>query len=226
MLLWHVLLRIFFATFLSAIIGYERDVHGRPAGLRTHIIVGLASATFMVVSTNFVYLQDFHGSRIVDIDASRIAASIVTGMGFLAGGAILRIGVTVQGLTTAAALWLVGAIGMAAGAGMFVVALFVTLLGVFALTVLRRFEDKDARRPQSHRLDLVLGSQTTSNEVLTALREMNFNVSIIAQERTLNEASQTLSLVVRAPREIDFEKLAGLLQSRSDVQRLRIELVT
>ena len=66
-------------------------------------------------------------------------------MGFLAGGAIMRTGISVQGLTTAAALWLVGAIGMAAGAGMFVIAVFVTIMGVFALTVLRRFEDKDDR---------------------------------------------------------------------------------
>jgi putative Mg2+ transporter-C (MgtC) family protein len=147
---WELFLRIAVGTALGGIIGYERDVHGRPAGLRTHMIVGLASATFMVVSTNFVYHQHFQHADLVEVDASRIAASIVTGMGFLAGGAILRTGISVQGLTTAAALWLVGAIGMASGSGMFPVAVFVTVLGVLALTILRRFEDK-LRRPRSQR---------------------------------------------------------------------------
>src|SRR5262245_55151360 len=96
---WQLLLRIAVGTALGGIIGYERDVHGRPAGLRTHMIVGLAASTFMVISTNFVYLQHYRHEDLVEVDASRIAASIVTGMGFLAGGAILRTGFSVQGLT-------------------------------------------------------------------------------------------------------------------------------
>ncbi len=123
-----LLLRIAIGSALGGVIGYERDLHGRPAGLRTHMIVALASATFMVISTHFVYLQHYGKDDLITVDASRIAASIVTGIGFLAGGAIMRTGVSVQGLTTAAGLWLVAAIGMAAGAGMYSVSIFVTLL--------------------------------------------------------------------------------------------------
>jgi hypothetical protein len=79
----------------------------------------------------------------VTVDPSRIAASVVTGIGFLGGGAILRTGVGVQGLTTAAGMWLVGSIGLAAGSGMYVLSALSTVLGVVALTVLRRFEHKD-----------------------------------------------------------------------------------
>jgi putative Mg2+ transporter-C (MgtC) family protein len=100
----ELLLRILVGTLLSGVIGYERDIHGRPAGLRTHAIVGLAAATFMVVSTQFVYFQHYSRDDLVTVDTSRIAASVVTGVGFLGGGAILRTGITIQGLTTAASL--------------------------------------------------------------------------------------------------------------------------
>jgi putative Mg2+ transporter-C (MgtC) family protein len=101
----ELILRICVAAVLGGIIGYERDVHGRPAGLRTHALVALASATFMVVSTHFMFEQHYPGGATVPADGARIAAQVVSGIGFLAGGAILRTGLTVQGLTTAAALW-------------------------------------------------------------------------------------------------------------------------
>src|SRR5690349_24968592 len=109
----ELLLRIVVGTALGSIIGYERDIHGRPAGLRTHALVALASATFMVVSTHLAYYQSYHQGDFTEVDGSRIAASVVSGIGFLAGGAILRTGLTIQGLTTAAGLWLVAEIGRA-----------------------------------------------------------------------------------------------------------------
>ena len=134
--------RIAAGAALGGAIGYERDRHGRPVGLRTHFIVALTAATFMVISSQFVYLQRYAPNDLVEVDASRIAASVVSAVGFLAGGTILRVGLTVQGLTTAAGIWLVTAIGMSAGAGMFVESVAVTGLGLLALTLLRRFEDK------------------------------------------------------------------------------------
>src|SRR5690348_13731439 len=118
--------RIVGGAALGGVIGYERRRHGRPAGPRTHLIVAMAAATFMVVSAQFVYLQGYGKEDLVSVDASRIAASVVSGIGFLAGGAILRSGPTVQGLTTAAGLWLVTAIGLSTGSGMYVEAVVVT----------------------------------------------------------------------------------------------------
>ena len=99
----------------------------------------------MLVSTQFVYFQHYTKYDLMAVDPSRIAASVVvTGVGFLGGGAILRTGLNVQGLTTAAAgLWLVAAIGLSAGAGMYAICVASTVLGVVALTVLRRFEHKE-----------------------------------------------------------------------------------
>ena len=138
-----LLLRVLAGTMLGAVIGYERRIHRRPAGLRTHLLVALAASVFMVVSTSFVYFQHYVRDDLVAVDPSRIAASVVTGVGFLGGGAILRTGVNVQGLTTAAGLWLCAAIGLSAGAGMYVVSVFSTLLGVVALTLLRQLEHKE-----------------------------------------------------------------------------------
>ena len=99
----------------------------------------------MVVSTHLAYYQHYGPNDFTNIDGSRIAASVVSGIGFLAGGAILRTGLNVQGLTTAAGLWMVAAIGLAAGGGLYVESVAATVIGVLVLTYLRRFEDKDDR---------------------------------------------------------------------------------
>lgn len=106
-LLWMVL-RLLLAAILGGLIGVEREAHGRPAGLRTHILVSVGSALFTIVSMNL-------GSS--TSDPTRIAAQIVSGIGFLGAGTIIRQGSVVRGLTTAASLWTTAAIGMAAGSG-------------------------------------------------------------------------------------------------------------
>src|SRR6202522_1901616 len=123
----EMLLRMGTAAGRGAIIGYERERTGHPAGLRTHLLVSLASATFMLVSTQFVYYQSYGKDDLVAVDTSRIAASVVSGVGFLGAGAILRTGMSIQGLTTAASLWLVAAVGLAAGGGMYILAVTVTV---------------------------------------------------------------------------------------------------
>src|SRR5262245_60045364 len=130
----ELVLRICVGTALGAVIGYDREVRGHAAGLRTHVLVALASSTFMVVSTHFVYAQGYGNGDVVRVDPSRIASTVVSGIGFLAGGAILRFGLTVQGLTTAAGLWLVSAIGLAAGGGMYLESAVATVIGMATLT--------------------------------------------------------------------------------------------
>src|SRR5262249_26515583 len=121
--------RIAVGAAMGGVIGFERDLHGRHVGLRTHLIVSMAASTFMVVSAHFVSYQHYDSTLHIEADVSRIAASVVSGIGFLAGGAILKTGTTIQGLTTAAGLWLVTAIGLCAGAGMYEVGGAVTLMG-------------------------------------------------------------------------------------------------
>jgi putative Mg2+ transporter-C (MgtC) family protein len=164
---WEMILRITLAAVLGGVIGFERDIHRRQAGLRTHLIVAMASGTFMVVSAHFMYFQRYIAGNLVTVDSSRIAASVVAGVGFLGGGSILRTGATVQGLTTAAGLWLVAAIGLCAGSGMYPESVAVTVLGLIALTVLRVFEDKKVLR---RRIVLLLDSPSgTSSTLLAAI---------------------------------------------------------
>jgi putative Mg2+ transporter-C (MgtC) family protein len=110
--------RIIVAAALGALIGIEREIHGHPAGIRTHMLVALGSAIFTVLSIHG-FGQDADPSR---VDPTRIAAQIVSGIGFLGAGAILKDGIVIRGLTTAASLWATSAVGLGAGAGEYVVA--------------------------------------------------------------------------------------------------------
>jgi putative Mg2+ transporter-C (MgtC) family protein len=125
-------LRLVVALILGSFIGVERELQRMPAGFRTHALVSLGSALFTIVSA-----EAFTGPG---ADPTRIAAQIVSGIGFLGGGAILHYGGTVRGLTTAASLWSVAAVGMAAGAGLYVMAAVGTVLVVTALEVFQRVE--------------------------------------------------------------------------------------
>jgi putative Mg2+ transporter-C (MgtC) family protein len=139
-------LRLVVALLLGGAIGWERELQRMPAGFRTHALVSLGSAIFTLISA---YAFVGPGS-----DPTRIAAQIVSGIGFLGGGAILHYGGTVRGLTTAASLWSVAAVGMAAGAGLFVVAAISTALVIISLEVFQRVE-----RAVTRRLDIPTGNR-------------------------------------------------------------------
>jgi putative Mg2+ transporter-C (MgtC) family protein len=227
---WHLawddwqlesLLRILLGTVLGGAIGYERDLHGRPAGLRTNAIVALASATFMVVSTRFIYFQHYQEGQLVGVDGSRIAASVVSGIGFLGAGAILRTGLTIKGLTTAAGLWLVSAIGMAAGGGMYLVSIFVTLVGLSALTMLRRFEDRAG--PVSHqRISVVVDEANAHEEIAAALRAVGATLSHDEYERDL-DGRLRLTFDARITGPTRLVDLARAVEGVAGVRRLKIE---
>ncbi len=216
----ELILRILVGTALGAIIGYERDIHGRPAGLRTHAVVALASATFMVVSTHLAYYQHYGSGDFTNIDGSRIAASVVSGIGFLAGGAILRTGLNVQGLTTAAGLWMVAAIGLAAGGGLYYESIAATVLGVLVLTYLRRFEDKDDR--VRRRLTVTLTDAAASMEDLVS-RLVAADLLTTIEGWNREHDRREITLAVRIPRPDGEERLIKLLEAEPGVQRMKLD---
>jgi len=218
----ELLIRILLGTVLGGVIGFERDLHGRQAGLRTHAIVALASATFMVVSTQFIYWQHYSGDS-VRVDPSRIAASVVSGIGFLGAGAILRTGITIRGLTTAAGLWLVSAIGMAAGGGMYVIAAFATLVGLVVLTVLRIFEDRGDtvdRQRITVRLD---EKRSPVSAVTDALAQRYKVMSQETYEGPFEDGSAQFTFEVRAPSPVHSYELARTLEGVAGVKHVRVE---
>jgi putative Mg2+ transporter-C (MgtC) family protein len=133
-------LRLTVGLVLGAIIGFERELQRQPAGFRTHSLVSLGAALFTVVSA-----YGFSGDL---VDPTRIAAQIVSGIGFIGAGTILQHRGHIRGLTTAASLWSVAAIGTAAGAGLYVVALVGTVLILVVLSILDRIEEFARRRLQ------------------------------------------------------------------------------
>jgi putative Mg2+ transporter-C (MgtC) family protein len=217
-----LLARLLVGTALGAMIGYERQLHGRPAGLRTHLIVALASTTFMIVSTHFVYFQHYAKDDLVAVDSSRIAASVVTGIGFLGAGAILRTGISVQGLTTAAGLWLVAAIGLSAGAGMYVVSISATAVGVTALTVLRRFERKNDHLVRK-KISLVLSDGALPlSAIFAALTLDGAVVSAAEYEKEIDEHRTAVTFQASFPA-VANDRVLELLETQPGVRRLRVE---
>src|SRR5213596_1837060 len=133
----EVLGRLALAAALGAVLGFERELREREAGMRTLLLVSLGSALFTIVSAYGFREFLTSGQSVVRADPTRIAAQIVTGIGFLAAGAIIRQGLSIRGLTTAATLWVVAAVGLAAGAGYYSAAVATTVLVLVSLWPLR-----------------------------------------------------------------------------------------
>jgi putative Mg2+ transporter-C (MgtC) family protein len=172
----HVALRLLAAAVLGGAIGFERELRERGAGLRTHTVVCVGSALFTLVSA-----YGFEGSR---TDPTRIAAQIVSGIGFLGAGAIIRQGLSVRGLTTAATLWLVAAIGMAAGAGWYSAAAIATGGALLTLGPLRVIAYRGMRRirPELERLLVDIPAGSSPAPVIEALEQYGRVVSLDVEQ--------------------------------------------
>ena len=173
----HVLLRLSVAAALGGAIGLERELRERGAGLRTHLVVCLGSALFTLVSA-----YAFVGPH---VDPTRIAAQIVSGIGFLGAGAIIRQGLSVRGLTTAATLWLVAAIGMASGAGYYDAAIIATAGALLTLGPLRIVAYRATRRfrSETERLLVEVAAGGSPAPVIEAVERYGRVVSLdVSQE--------------------------------------------
>jgi putative Mg2+ transporter-C (MgtC) family protein len=137
----EIIFRLILASLLGGVVGLEREVHGRPAGVRTYLILSLGSALIMVLS-EYLFLKYRTGVPGINlqVDPGRIAAQAITGIGFLGAGVIIRYKDTIRGLTTAACVWVVCAVGLAIGSGFYLFGSVVTGLTVISLVGLKRFE--------------------------------------------------------------------------------------
>jgi putative Mg2+ transporter-C (MgtC) family protein len=137
---WQIALRIAVATALGGLVGLERELSDQPAGFRTHILVSLGAALFTMVGAYGIESFASSGDQTTSFDPTRVAAQVVTGIGFLGAGAIIRQGVSIRGLTTAAALWVTAAIGTATALGFWAGAIMTTIATVASLYVFKRLE--------------------------------------------------------------------------------------
>ncbi|MBI4845676.1 MAG: MgtC/SapB family protein [Candidatus Omnitrophica bacterium] len=142
---YQIAWRLFIAALFSGTIGFERELHGRAAGLRTTILVGVGSCLIMIISLNMFYTFN----SIANLDPTRMAAQVVSGIGFLGAGTILRFGISVRGLTTAAGLWAVSGIGLAVGVGFFSAAFLATAIIFIVLVLLSKLERQIKKETQN-----------------------------------------------------------------------------
>jgi putative Mg2+ transporter-C (MgtC) family protein len=194
----EVLGRVALAAALGGVLGLERELREREAGLRTHLLVSVGSALFTIVSAYGFHEFLASGASVVRADPTRIAAQIVTGIGFLGAGAIIRQGLAVRGLTTAATLWVCAAIGLAAGTGYYSAALMTTLVAVFLLWPMRIVARRLFDRPHTHRLEVRLAGDGGASVVLEVLERLG--VRITSFDLVEDEGPSRLDLLLDLPR--------------------------
>ena len=220
---WTLIVRILVAAGLSAVIGFEREFHGRPAGLRTHVLVGIGAA--LVMAGGEAVLQLVAARAGVQIDPGRIAAGVITGIGFLGAGTIIRVGDWIRGLTTAASIWYVAALGIAAGQGLYVLALGGTAIGVAVLTLLDRVEDIiPSKIYHGLSLDVTPAKRVAVQcAIVDLFRRERIRVQLRGWASTGSAGTITLRFVIRHRGSIDISELGSQIESLPGVTSLTLE---
>jgi putative Mg2+ transporter-C (MgtC) family protein len=223
--LGNLLFRIFAAAFLGAVLGLERDVHGRGAGLRTHLLVSSGAALFTILSTRVAVFGVVVTQGFTTVtDPGRIAAQIVTGIGFLGAGVIIKEGFTVRGLTTAACLWIAAAIGMAAGAGFYIIAAVTTAMALFALILLRRFEGlypRDAYRD----LYVSVANDVELSTVLEVVKKTAGEIIFFGLDRNYDKPMTTMKISLRLSSKGPHDRLGSLIVKELELSGIALRSV-
>lgn len=209
-------LEIFMACVLGGLIGVERESLKRPAGFRTHILVCVGAT--LAMQTN-IYLMNLY-LHLVPIDPSRIAAQVVSGIGFLGAGTIIKEGATVKGLTTAATLWTVACIGLAVGAGFYSAAIISTLAVFSTLTLFYKLEKRINTSQGSLAISMItLNDPGQIGRIGTVLGE--YHALILDMEvEPIDDYESRLHLSVKAPRDITSSILASALMDVKGVRSI------
>jgi putative Mg2+ transporter-C (MgtC) family protein len=219
----EALLRLALAAVLGGMIGVERELREREAGLRTHLLVAVGSALFTIVGA--YGFRDFleSGDAVVRADPTRIAAQIVTGIGFLGAGAIIRQGFSVRGLTTAATLWVVAAVGLASGAGYYSAAVITTGLVLIALYPLRIMAYQTLRRfrPEDGRLLVELPAGTPPGEVIDEIERAGARLNSVDVSQEGDRRRLELDVVL--PRDLAVPRLVARIADVEHVAEVRWE---
>ena len=217
----ELMLRLFIAGFLGILIGLERQHRAKEAGVRTHFLVGTGSALFMMISAyGFLAIENIPGVR--GADAARIAAQVVSGIGFIGAGTIMVNRGNITGLTTAAGLWVVAGIGMAVGCGLYLVAVLSTVLTLIGMEVLRLIAHK------SH-LHYTLIYKTNNRQTIfdlgDALRKKRWRIVShdIAVKGKRNTDAFRVTLVLQEHPSLDENALVSFVRNFTDITMDKID---
>ncbi|HMN11631.1 MAG TPA: MgtC/SapB family protein [Bellilinea sp.] len=211
-----IIYRLLVAAALGAVVGLEREYHHQPAGLRTHIIlaVGAALAMYLSIMLATSLAPEFKG------DPARLAAQVITGVGFLGAGAIMRLGPTVRGLTTAASLWTMAIIGMLAGFGQYVIAVVATGLVLIALSVVDIIENKYFGNSTLATLTIVLLDKPgVVKDFELNMKAAGVKGRIMSIHKDQNKEYITLTVTVITRTAAGTDKILGVIRGFSNLVR-------
>jgi len=210
------IIRICIAALLGGVLGFEREIHGRPAGLRTHFLVSMGAAVFMMLSPYVAKMEP----EIIG-DPGRIAAQIVSGIGFLGAGAIVKEGVSIRGLTTAASLWVAAAIGMTTGVGSYKGAIVVSGLALIALELLPHIET--IFKKQSYWvLEVITPLEASVSNILDTVKKQKVRVLQCDQDRDYENDTLKITLLIRIfHKDVTDKHAHGIVEA---IEQLNISL--
>ncbi|WP_018250155.1 MgtC/SapB family protein [Orenia marismortui] len=216
----EVVLRLVLACILGGAIGFERERNSRPAGFRTNILVSLGSTIAMIVSIKL--FLEFKASQ--SVDPGRIAAQVISGVGFLGAGTIIREGFSVKGLTTSAGLWAIAGIGLALGAGFYLSAITTAILVILTLTLLSKVEKTISNIHKKYLIRIKAFDQPGSlGKVGSILGENNIIIKDISIEHCYNEPNIYVNFRVKKPRHIEVNSMFALLAGISWIIEVQIK---
>jgi putative Mg2+ transporter-C (MgtC) family protein len=214
-----MLLRLVIAAALGSLIGFERERISWSAGLRTHMLVAVGSALLMIVSA--YGFTDVLGAEHVVLDPSRVAAQVVSGIGFLGAGAILLRGKVVRGLTTAASVWAVAAVGLAAGGGLYAAATAATALILLILAGIKPLEERYQARRQTREFMLVVEpGQATIAALSDTLRGSTARIRQYVAQRNETGDAEEIRVRVAPVSERDVEKILERMRAIPGVREV------
>jgi putative Mg2+ transporter-C (MgtC) family protein len=217
---FDMILRLAISFIAGAIIGFERSSKHQVAGLRTHILICIGATLLMLLS---IWLpQEFNSSKTGD--PGRIAAQVVSGIGFLGAGAILRLGNNVRGLTTAGSLWFAAALGLAIGGGMFIAAFVAEVLGLSTLWLLGKLEKR--LFPSQRNKTLVIFYKEENPDTKKTLEILaDFGIRMLSMDvnHDSKDKGAKLRLFVSLPISTDYSKLVKALKSATPIRRFEIK---
>lgn len=217
----EAVVRLILAAAAGGLIGLEREMRGRQAGFRTNLLVCLGSALVMIVSISFAtYSWKTHPNINLNIDPARIAYGVMTGIGFIGAGTIIQTRGSIRGLTTAAAMWCVAALGLAAGFGLYFLCILSTLLILIALWILDYFEDMLPKF--RHRIVTVRRKWYPGciSDTIERFKSEKFRVVDVSFERTDDLLDADISLVIAFMNKKQYYTFEKQLEGDTDCQLL------
>ena len=207
------------AGLFGSLVGLERELHGQPAGLRTHMILAVGAALAAILSISY---SQFLSNPEMMSDPGRIVAQVVSGVGFLGAGAILRFGVTIKGLTTASSLWTTAIIGIAAGSGFFELAAITTVVVLAILTIINKLEKALLPSFQTHTLKVTLEDRPGIVKELKGVLEER-KVKLVSLNASMpDKETLKLNMVIRKPADLGMDHLINMVNGMDEAKSMEI----